>query len=180
MMTRRAAAILCAWLAVAVTVLAADDIRVTPLVVDETRIFASFQAASAFSADEETVMRSGLPLTFTYTIEVRKPASVWFDSTIGRTTVSASVKHDNLTGSFQVSKAQDGQVVWSESTTDETEARGWMTVFEKIPVAVTRPLEPNAEYYLRVRLHTNPRSRFSIWPWGRDDGSGRADFAYIR
>lgn len=159
---------------------ASDPIRVTPLVVAADRVFASFTATEAFDDDARAVMGSGLVLTFTYTVELRRPSTLWFDQTVGRVAVAASVKHDTLTGGFQVSKTQDGRVVWSERTEQDAQARAWMTEFEKIPVAVTSPLEPNTEYYMRVRLHANPSPRFSIWPWGRDDGSGRADFTYIR
>ena len=58
-----------------------------------------------------------------------------------------------------------------------------MTAFDRVPLEVAAPLEPNAEYYVRVRLYCSPRrtvSIWSIWPFGRDDGSGRADFTYIR
>jgi len=181
MKTRRAAWVGLAWLAAVATLAAADEIRVTPLVVGETRVLASFGASTAFSDDTEAVMMSGLLLTFTYDVEVRRPAALWFDSTLGSTTVTASVKHDNLTGSFQVSKTQEGQVVWSEQTDDEAQVRTWMTEFEKIPIGLANALEPNADYYLQVRLHKNPRPRFSLLPpWGRNDGSGRADFPYIQ
>jgi hypothetical protein len=55
-----------------------------------------------------------------------------------------------------------------------------MTTFERVPLQPGEPLEPNADYYVRVRLHASPKRTFSLWPWGRDDGSGRADFTFIR
>jgi hypothetical protein len=90
------------------------------------------------------------------------------------------VKFDNLTGVYQVSKLQDGRVVWSERTKDDAQVRTWMTTFERVSMQPGVPLEANGDYYVRVRLHASPRRTFSFWPWGRADGSGRADFTFIR
>ena len=157
----------------------ADDIRVTPLVA-EGRVLASFSAPSAFSEDARAVMQSGLLLTFTYTLELRRPATIWLDRTMAIATVAAQVKFDTLTRLHQVTKQTGATVVWSERTPDEAQARTWMTTFERVPLDVTEPLEPNADYYVRVRLHATPKRTFSIWPWGHDDATGRADFTFIR
>src|SRR5207253_3229259 len=72
------------------------EIKVTPL-VSEGHVSASFAAAAAFNDDSREVVKSGLPLTFTYVVELRRPSTVWWDRTLGTATVSASVKFDNLT-----------------------------------------------------------------------------------
>ena len=58
--------------------------------------------------------------------------------------------------------------------------RGWATAFEGVELGASGALQPNADYYLQVRLRTTPRLTFSLWPFGRDDGSGRKDFTFIR
>ncbi|MFI5179056.1 MAG: DUF4390 domain-containing protein, partial [Vicinamibacterales bacterium] len=158
---------------------ASADINVTP-VVTEGKVVASFAAPNAFSDDVREVVQSGLLLTFTYGVELRRPSSVWFDRTVAETTVAASVKFDSLTGIYQVTKLRDGRVVWSERTDKEAEVGGWMTAFDQITLDPTEALESNADYYVRVHLRMSPRRTFSFWPWGRDDGSGRKDFTFIR
>jgi hypothetical protein len=180
MIQRRAAWAGAACLLATATLLAADAIRVTPLVVDDGRVFASFSAPALVTADARAVLKSGLLLTFTYTVEVRRPSAIWFDPTFGRLEVSASLKYDNLTSRYQVSKSQGDRVDWSKVTDNEPQALTWMTEFEKLLVPLESALEPNADYYLRVRARVTPRRTFSIWPFGGDDGTGRADFAYIR
>lgn len=157
----------------------ADDIRVTPLVA-EGRVLASFSAPSAFSEDARAVMQSGLLLTFTYTLELRRPATIWLDRTMTVATVAAQVKFDTLTRLYQVTKQTGTTVVWSERTPDDAQVRTWMTTFERVPLDVSEPLEPNADYYVRVRLRMSPRASFPLWPFWRDDASGRKDFTYIR
>ena len=161
---------------------AATEIKVTAI-VDKSRVLASFAAPGAFNRDAQAVMRSGLVLTFTFHLELRRPVSTWVDSTVGQLVVASAVKHDPLTGRYHVSKLHDGRVVWSEQTDQATVVRSWMTTFDKVPLEPVRPLEPNGEYYVRVRMESNPRPTFSLWslwPWGRSDGVGQADFAVIR
>jgi hypothetical protein len=41
-------------------------------------------------------------------------------------------------------------------------------------------LQPNAEYLVDIRARISPRRAWLLWPWGRDDATGRASFTYIR
>ena len=176
----RAGAAAAAWLTAVVTLAAVTDVvKVTPLVADG-RVFTSFAAPAAFTADAREVVKSGLQLTFTFSVELRRPSSVWFDHTLSSATLAASVKFDNLTRVYQVSKLQEGRVVWSEHTADEDQMRGWITTFDSVPLDPIEPLEPNADYYVRVRVRASPRLAFAWWPFSHDDGSGRKDFTFIR
>ncbi len=181
MRRRRAVLGALAWLAAVAALSAASgaEIRVTPLVADG-KVFTSFSAPGAIDADARAVMRSGLLLTFTYTIDLRRPSTIWMDHNLVRKVVSATVKFDTLTGVYQVSKLEGDRVVSSQTSSDETQVRAWMTTFERVPISPALPLEANADYYVRVRLHASPKGTFFLWPWGRDDGSGRADFTFIR
>jgi hypothetical protein len=154
-------------------------VKVTPI-VNDGRVLASFSAPSAFTDDAEHVMRTGLLLTFTFTVELRQPSPLWFDRTLAETTVASSVKYDSLTSAYQVSKLRDGRVIASERMAREPDVLAWMTSFDQVPLVCGEPLERNADYYVQVRLRTSPRPTVSLWPWGHDDGSGRAVFTFIR
>ena len=41
-------------------------------------------------------------------------------------------------------------------------------------------LEPNAEYYVRVRANASPKNATFVWPWQGDDAVGLAKFTFIR
>ncbi len=156
------------------------DIRVTPIIADG-RVAASFTAAPSFGDDAEAVVQSGLLLTMTFTVDLKRPTGFWWDHTVGSATVAASVKFDTLTGVYQVSKSQDGQVSWSERTDDLGHVRKWMTEFDRVPLATGDRLEANADYYVQVRMRASPRRTFSLWPFfGADDSVGRADFTFLR
>jgi Domain of unknown function (DUF4390) len=158
----------------------AGEVSVTPVVKDETHVFASFAAPGAFDDDARKVVRSGLLLTFTYTIDLSRPSSVWFDHRLCTATVGASVTYDSLTSRYQAQKLRDGHVTKSEHLEKETDVRDWMTAFDQVPLESCEALEPNADYYVRVRLRMSPRASFPLWPFWRDDASGRKDFTYIR
>jgi len=181
-MSRRfAVGILTAVLGVTGTILAwTDGIRVTPIIADG-RVAASFVATSSFGDDAQAVVQSGLLLTMTFTVDLKRPSTIWWDHTVSSAVVAASVKLDTLTGVYQVSKSQDGQVTWSQRTEDLGHVREWMTTFDRVPLATGDRLEPNADYYVQVRLRSSPRRTFSLWPFfGSDDGVGRADFTFLR
>jgi hypothetical protein len=155
------------------------DIKVTP-VVAAGQVQASFVASEAFTNENLEILRNGVPLTFTYQVEVRRPSTVWLDRVVGSTTVAARIKFDSLTAMFQVTKEQDGRVTSSRSTAKEDEMREWATEFDSVPITAVDPLEPNADYYVRVRLDATPHLKVSLWPFGRTDATGRADFTFIR
>ena len=155
------------------------EIKVTPLVADG-HVSASFSAPDALTDGGREVVKSGVPLTLTYVVELRRPSTLWWDRVLGSATVAAKVKFDNLTSVYQVDKEQEGRVTWSKSTPKEDEMRNWITEFDGVPVQASEKLEPNADYYLRVRLQARPRLKVSLWPWGHDDALGRADFTFIR
>jgi len=180
MTARRTLMAIACWLTGVVTAAGQTTaIRVTPVVADG-QVLASFAMPSAFTDDAREVLQSGLLLTFRFTVALRRPNGMWWDQTIRETTAAASVKFDNLTRSYQVSKSLDGHVVWSDRTMDVAQARTWMTTFDRVPVGGDRALEPNEEYYIQVRMWASPRRTFSLWPWRGDDGTGRADFTNIR
>ena len=44
--------------------------------------------------------------------------------------------------------------------------RDWLTTdFERLPLFRSVTLQPNSEYYVRVRAHTTPRNATFLWPW---------------
>lgn len=163
----------------AVATLRAAGVRVTPLIA-EGQVFASFTAADSYSDEVREAVQSGLQTSLSYVVDLRQSSMLWFDRTLASSTVAAAVKFDPLTGTYQVSKVADGQVVWSDRTTKEDDVRKWATEFERVRLSDGAGLEPNGEYYVQVRVRTAPRRSFSLWPFGRDDAAGRADFTFIR
>lgn len=153
------------------------DIHVTPIERDG-QVFVSFDLSDGFTPDVRDAIQSGLPTTFSYDVELRRGATL-FDRTIASVSLTASVHFDNLTRRYQMSRTFDGRVEDARPTEDQDAVRRWMTQFERISLLRTSTLEPNVEYYVRVRAHTRPHNAWFVWPWG---GAvlGQAKFTFIQ
>ncbi len=152
--------------------------RVTPLVRDG-RVLVSFQVADAFTEDIQAAIDSGLTTIFSFDVEVRRTVPFWLDRTVVSATVSASVRYDNLTRRYQVSRTVDGRVDDAAMTEDAEVVRRWMTHFERLSLFSATPLEANAEYFVRVRARTRPRAAWFPWPWERIAASAVKKFTFI-
>ena len=81
------------WVAVmAVAAAATQTIQVTPLARDG-RVYVSFKLAEGLTEEVSEAIHSGLTITFSYDVDLKRSAAVWIDRTIASSTVAASVKY---------------------------------------------------------------------------------------
>ena len=159
---------------------AVQAIQVAPLVRDG-RVYVSFRLSDAFdNEDIRAAIHSGLTITFVYDVELRRSASVWLDRTLDAATVSAGVQYDNLARRYHVTLSADGRLEDSRTLDREVLAREWLTRFDRLNLFSSDRLEPNAEYYVRVRARTTPRNTSFVWPWQGTDVAGLAKFTFLR
>ena len=154
-------------LTVAGAVVKADGSRLTPLVRDGA-LFVSFVLEDGFTDDVRAVIKSGLRTTFVYTVELRMVVPGWIDRTIATTTVSQSAEYDNLTRRHTLQRTIDGRVDQKASRVVEEEeriVREHMTTFTQLPLFRNTRLEPNRDYYVRVRARAYPSNGSFLWPW---------------
>jgi hypothetical protein len=148
-------------------------------VARDGRVYVSSTAADALMSDLEEAIQAGLATTITYEADLREEVGIWFDRTIASAIVSASVQYDTLTRRYQLSRSVDGRLADSRVSDDKVDVKRFVLGFDRLPLFSTGELEPNAEYYVRVRVRTRPRVTFFFWPWGRDAASGIARFTFI-
>ena len=168
-MNRRA--FLCLALALAmVAPLSADGQLQVSLLVKDGRVEVSFHLLDGFTDDLRGAIKSGLPASITYEIELRRPAFIWFDKTVALTTVTTSVQYDNLMRNHQLTRLVDGRGEPPSLTTDEEAVRTWLTGVDKLPLFDTAGLEPNGEY-LRPGPGADQAAGvvgvLALGPWGR-------------
>ena len=124
-MTHRRVAAVVACVASAVVVLAAAaDVKVTPRVF-EGRVSASFNASEHWTASLREQLQSGQLVTFDYMAQLRRPATLWPDAVLARTSIAVAAKLDTLIGGYQVTRQRNGQIVRAERVSQETEVRDW-------------------------------------------------------
>lgn len=156
----------------------AQTIQVTPLTRDD-RVLVSFKLSNVFTDEVREAIHSGVTITFAYDVQLRRGATLWLDRTIESSSVTATVKYDPVTRKYLVTRKAGGSMDFVENVDREDVVRAWLTEFEKLPLFTNRSLEPNAEYYVRVRAHTSPRNTAFVWPWGGDI-AGLAKFTFIK
>ena len=160
------------------TVLAAEGLRIVPLVRDD-RVLVTFELADGFTDEVRAAILSGLKTTFTYTVDLRLEVPAWVDRTIATAVVTNSVEYDNLRREHTVVRVVDGSVQSTDVTDSEAVVRQLMTSFQRIPLFRTSLLEPNREYYVRITATARPTNGAFLWPWGSGT-SGQAKFTFIR
>ena len=151
--------------------------RLIPLVRDGT-VLISFELADGFTDDVKAAIKSGLKTTFTYYVDLRAEVPAWIDRTIASAVVSTAVQYDNLTRRHTVVRTLDGRVEQAQVTESDDEVRQLVTTLDRLPLFRTVSLEPNREYYVRVRAEVRPRNAAFLWPWG-SGRSAQTKFTFI-
>ncbi len=84
-------------------VLAAGNIRITPIPSSEGRVLVSFTARDAWTQDTREVLQTGMQVMFDYEVELRRPTPFGlFDPVLARAHVSSLAEFDTLTGDYKV------------------------------------------------------------------------------
>jgi hypothetical protein len=155
-------------------------LQVAPLARGD-EVLVSFKLAQEPTEEVRSAIHSGLTVSLVYKVDLRRSSAVWFDRTIASAVVTATVRFDNLTKKYAVTRAVDGRIDRADNMDREEAAWAWLTdQFERLPLFRSESLEVNAEYYVRVRAHTTPRIMSFVWPWQADDVVGLAKFTFMR
>jgi hypothetical protein len=175
--SKRCVTTIVAGVLVSASVALADGLRVVPLVKDGT-VLISFNLGDGYTDEVRAAIKSGLRTTFTYTVDLRAQAPAWLDRTIASAVVSTSVQYDNLTRRHTVVRSIDGRTEAAQVVEDDTVVRQLVTSVDRMSLFRAVRLEPNREYYVRVRVDVRPRSAAFVWPWG-GGRSAQTKFTFI-
>jgi len=157
-----------------------QTLQVAPLPRDG-EVLISFKLEEPLTPEIRAAIQSGLTVQFKYKVELFRSSAAWFDRKISSALVIASVKYDTLQRRYHISRAVDGRMEFAETTDKEETA--WSTLtrdFARLSLFRGASLEPNAEYYVKVRANASPRNSSFVWPWQGDDAVGFAKFTFIR
>ncbi len=153
-------------------------LNVTPMARDG-QVLVSFELDGGMTPDVRAAIQSGLTTSFSYDVELRRGVAGWFDSTVASVTVTATVRFDNLTRRYQLSRSIDGRLEDARPTENEADVQRWMTRFDRVALSTTATLDANDEYYVRIRAHTQPHDSWFFWPWDHGSILGRSQFTFI-
>jgi hypothetical protein len=83
------------------------------------KVSVRFTLAGAFAnAEMIEALKSGLPTSFTYSIEIFRDRPNWFDDSIARTSVEVICTYNSLTREYLLNYRRDRRLVRSETFTD--------------------------------------------------------------
>ena len=169
----------CVVLVATPVVRAQGDVRVTTTLAREDHVLVSLELPGAYTEEIRDAVASGLETTFSFDIELREAVAFWPDRTVDRTSVSASVQYDGLTGRYRVTRIVDGRVEQVQVVEAEAGVRQLLTTLDRLPLFSTRDLETNGGYRVRVRVSARPRTAWFRWPWDRAATLGWASFTFL-
>jgi hypothetical protein len=95
-------------------------------------------------------IENGVPMGFTYEIELRKANTIWMDSLVSANKVRHRVQFDSLKKAYKFSEFGKN-VKRKIITRKKTRYQQLMLTLEDIPIAPIYKLDPNEKYYVRVK-----------------------------
>jgi len=149
------------------------------LLIKDKKIFLTFRMIDAFNEDIERSIASGLPVSFRYEVQLKKVRTIWFNQRVVTRRITNTVTYDNITKRYTLSRDIDGGIVATALVVDPDEMMRFMTVVSDLEVFDVSFLDPNSDYYLRVKGLVKERNLFLFVPWDQDSGWEKTYFTYL-
>ena len=149
------------------------------MLIKDKKIFLTFRMIDAFNEDIERSIASGLPVSFRYEVQLKKVRTIWFNQRVVTRRITNTVTYDNITKRYTLSRDIDGGIVATALVVDPDEMMRFMTVVSDLEVFDVSFLEPNSDYYLRVKGLVKERNLFLFVPWDQDSGWEKTYFTYL-
>lgn len=140
----------CVWLVPAFA--SAEPAMISGVVVTKPPIKLSFNVKNAFNRDIEEAVRSGMPTSFVFQVELNKVNRVLPDELVGQWEFRHTVKYDSFRDEYEVSLDETGEEV---RTKDFNEMKSLMTSCSGVTVAPAH-LMPGQPYELRIKAQMDP------------------------
>ena len=126
-----------------------DNISITSM-SEDIKISATLH--NGFSKNIVEAIESGVPVTFTYYLELRKKVPMWFDSKVSMRTIKMTLQYDTLKKEYELSSF-DGENSSNKITKEFNEIKERMARLDGISLASSKMLNPNKKYYVRIKAN---------------------------
>ena len=103
-----------------------------------------------FTGKIQEAINNGVPMGFTFEIELRKANTVWMDSLVSSNKVRHRVQFDSLKKIYRFSEFGKN-LKKNIITRKKSRYQQLMLTLEDIPIAPIYKLDPNEKYYVRVK-----------------------------
>lgn len=149
-----------------------------------TDLLVFFTVRNAFTREMEEGIRNGIPVTFTFQVELSRKRKTWLNKGIVSHAVAQTLSYDNLKEEYSVLRQGSAAPVFR--TRSLAEAKKAMSQVNGMAVLPLAALVPEAEYLLRVKARldekTLPFSFHYLIPfwnlWNFETGWYSVEFRY--
>ena len=118
------------------------------IINDQTMLYVSFRLVGGFPDQVMGALQSGIPLTFTYELELETPG-ILMDSTVVSRTISRKIRYDALKGEYMVRYGLHSHRIFMVNNRDE--ACRLVSVVEREPLIKLSKLSSSETYRLKLR-----------------------------
>lgn len=126
----------------------AKEARVDKLFVGKNPMLnLSFVIRDAFKPEIEEGIKSGIPTTFTFFVELHRERRFWPDKSVQKWTFNHTVKYDNLKKEYEVTLGELDEVIM---TKDFEEMKRLMVTGDAIELKTGKPLRAGSRHTLRI------------------------------
>ncbi len=129
------------------------------------KVSVRFTLASAFQNGEMIeALRSGLPTSFTYSVEIFRDRPNWFDDSIAKARIEVICTYNSLTREYLLNHRRDKHLVRSETFTDLAQLERRMTSIDEADLF---DIEGRKPYKLKVRVKADLMRGWLMYviPW---------------
>ncbi len=112
----------------------------------------SFSVRDAFTKEMEDALKSGLPIAFTFNVELDRVRSMWIDEELGAWEFRHVVRYDTLKDEYVVSRDEaNGNGDSGVRTKDFNEMKEIMSALTLARIAPQKAFEAGESYELRAK-----------------------------
>lgn len=148
-----------------------DDPRILDLqaVESDGSWTVSLQVENAFSEKVDDELRSGLPVTFRYIVEIYRKKG-WIRSRVVTRELEVTADFDSLTRQYRLTRELDGDVVASSATEKEEEMRRWMTRVDGLDMGALPSDLPEGPLFVRAKCRLSSGFVVFFFPYSQETG----------
>lgn len=146
---------------------AGDKLLLSDLTLDRDAegLYVTMRVEGAFNPEVREVLHSGVPLSFQYSIRVRRKRPLWFDLTVLSRQIETQAKLDVLTREFTLAQTLDGEVLEVKTTRDPAVAMEYMTHLKRLRIGSEAILESDGAYDLLAKAKVLDEFVLYVIPW---------------
>ena len=122
-------------------------------VVVKPNLNLSFVIKDAFKPEIEEAIKSGIPTTFTFFVELHRVRRLWPDKTIEKWSFKHTVKYDNLKDDYEITLEEFDKTI---RTKDFNEMKRLMVTGDAIELTIPKPLMKTRPHKLRIMAQLDP------------------------